>query len=175
MRRFWVEESEGNVNEESIFTRTLGSVRLVHIAISSRTLISGYRLRAKRASNSCNCWLVKWVLWRRCLLLFLSFLFFDSSNWLSGLSGLWLGSSWTPGSETKMTIKKKLRWGGTRIWTKGLSDCSRLLYHWAIPPDLWNEVHLTHLFFQHVKMLCHQGRIHIFSRTYCRICYFFHL
>ena len=24
--------------------------------------------------------------------------------------------------------------GGTRSWTKDLSDCSRLLYHWAIPP-----------------------------------------
>ena len=34
---------------------------------------------------------------------------------------------------SKKATKKKY-WGGTRIWTKGLSDCSRLLYHWAIPP-----------------------------------------
>ena len=31
-------------------------------------------------------------------------------------------------------IRKKIFWGGTRIWTKDLSICSRLLYHWAIPP-----------------------------------------
>ena len=24
--------------------------------------------------------------------------------------------------------------GGTRIWTRDLSICSRMLYHWAIPP-----------------------------------------
>ena len=31
--------------------------------------------------------------------------------------------------------KKKIE-GGTRIWTMDLSICSRLLYHWAIPPHL---------------------------------------
>ena len=30
--------------------------------------------------------------------------------------------------------KKKKKWGGTRIWTGDLSICSRMLYHWAIPP-----------------------------------------
>ena len=29
--------------------------------------------------------------------------------------------------------KRDLR-GGTRSWTKDLSICSRMLYHWAIPP-----------------------------------------
>ena len=28
--------------------------------------------------------------------------------------------------------------GGTGSWTQGLSDCSRLLYHWAIPPR-WSQ------------------------------------
>ena len=45
-------------------TLILGSVKLVHIAISSRVLISGYRFRVNKASNSCNCCEVKWV---RCL------------------------------------------------------------------------------------------------------------
>ena len=30
-------------------------------------------------------------------------------------------------------VEKKL--GDTRIWTKDLPDCSRVLYHWAISPD----------------------------------------
>lgn len=55
-------------------TLTLASVKLVHIAISSLVLISGYLLRAKVASNSCNCWLVKWVRCRLCRFAFLSFL-----------------------------------------------------------------------------------------------------
>ena len=29
---------------------------------------------------------------------------------------------------------RKIVWGDTRIWTMDLSDCSRLLYHWAISP-----------------------------------------
>lgn len=48
-------------------TLTRGSVRFVHIAISSRVLISGYRFRVKVASSSWSCCDVKWVLWRRCL------------------------------------------------------------------------------------------------------------
>ena len=27
-----------------------------------------------------------------------------------------------------------IKWGGTRVWTGDLSICSRMLYHWAIPP-----------------------------------------
>ena len=30
--------------------------------------------------------------------------------------------------------------GDTRIWTMDLSDCSRLLYHWAISPHVENNV-----------------------------------
>ena len=94
-----------------LLTLILGSVNEVHIAISSRVLMSGYRFLVKRASNSCNCCEVKWVLcllWRLSLIVFLLLLleqFLDlislvSSSWLSGLSGLWLGSR-DPGSETK--------------------------------------------------------------------------
>lgn len=61
-------------------TLTLASVRLVHMAISSRVLISGYRFLVNVASNSCNCCEVKWVLCRRwrlfvLLLLLLALLF----------------------------------------------------------------------------------------------------
>ena len=49
-----------------VFTLTRGSVKFVHMAISSRVLMSGYRLRVKVASSSCNCCDVKWVLCRRC-------------------------------------------------------------------------------------------------------------
>ena len=28
-----------------------------------------------------------------------------------------------------------MRQGGTQVWTGDLSICSRMLYHWAIPPD----------------------------------------
>ena len=100
-------------------TLTLGSVRLVHIAISSRTLISGYRFLVKRASSSCNCWLVKWVRWRRCLLLFLSFFpTFDSSNWLSGLSGLWLGSSWPGSKKENLFLTEFFKFQGVNFWLK---------------------------------------------------------
>lgn len=54
-------------------TRTLASVKLVHIAISSRVDMSGYRFRLNVCSNSCNCCDVKCVRWRRCRLFFLSF------------------------------------------------------------------------------------------------------
>jgi hypothetical protein len=94
-----------------------GSEREVHMAISSRVLMSGYLFLANSASNSWSCCEVKWVrcrLWRLSFTLFLLLLlllflplfeFVDdltwslvSSSWLSGLSGLWLGSS-DPGSE----------------------------------------------------------------------------
>lgn len=55
-----------------LLTLTLASVRFVHMAISSRVDMSGYRFLANVASNSCNCWLVKCVLCRRCRLFFLS-------------------------------------------------------------------------------------------------------
>ena len=45
-------------------TRMRGSARLVHIEISSLTLMSGYRFLIKRDSSSCSCWDVKCV---RCL------------------------------------------------------------------------------------------------------------
>lgn len=60
-------------------TRTRASVRLVHTAISSRVLMSGYRFLWKVASSSCSCWLVKWVLCRLC------FFFLDSSAFPSSL------------------------------------------------------------------------------------------
>ena len=47
-----------------------GSAKLVHIEISSLTLMSGYLFRVNSASNSCNCCEVKCVLCRRPLLLF---------------------------------------------------------------------------------------------------------
>ena len=55
-------------------TVILGSVKLVHIAISSLTLMSGYRFLVKRASSSWSCWEVKCVLCRRCLLEMIEFL-----------------------------------------------------------------------------------------------------
>lgn len=55
-------------------TLTLASVRFVHMAISSRVDMSGYRFRLKVCSSSCSCCDVKWVRWRRCRLFFLSFL-----------------------------------------------------------------------------------------------------
>ncbi len=58
----------------SVLTLTLASVRLVHMAISSRVLMSGYRFRAKVASSSWSCWEVKWVRCLRCRFLFLEFL-----------------------------------------------------------------------------------------------------
>ena len=94
--------------ENTLHTRIRGSARFVHIEISSRTLISGYLFLENNASNSCNCWDVKWV---RCLLPLLllalspAALFAlpllplehlpkeGSLNWLSGLSELWLGDS----------------------------------------------------------------------------------
>lgn len=60
-------------------TRTRASVRLVHTAISSLVLMSGYRFLWKVASSSCSCWLVKWVLCRLC------FFFLDSSAFPSSL------------------------------------------------------------------------------------------
>lgn len=68
-------------------TRTLASVKFVHIAISSRVDISGYRFLLNVCSNSCNCCDVKWVRCRRCRLFFLSF--FVSSV-------VTMGSSWMP-------------------------------------------------------------------------------
>ena len=51
----------------------------------------------------------------------------------------------------------KIIWGDTRIWTMDLSDCSRLLYHWAISPPLkcccQNEV-------QYIKETCWQKNVH---------------
>ena len=67
-------------------TLILGSVRDVHMAMSSLVLMSGYLFLANKASNSCNCCEVKWVLcllWRLSLTLFLPFFdlaFFSSSN-----------------------------------------------------------------------------------------------
>lgn len=49
-------------------TRTRASVSPVHMAISSRVAMSGYRFLAKVDSSSCNCWEVKCVLCRLCLL-----------------------------------------------------------------------------------------------------------
>ena len=54
-------------------TLTRASVRLVHMAISSRVDISGYRFLLNVCSNSCNCCDVKCVRCRLCRLFFLSF------------------------------------------------------------------------------------------------------
>lgn len=67
-------------------TLTRASVRFVHMAISSRVDISGYRFRLNVCSNSCNCCDVKCVRWRRWRLFFLSF--FGSS------AVVVIGSSW---------------------------------------------------------------------------------
>ena len=103
------------------------------MAISSRVLMSGYRFLENKASNSCNCCDVKWVLcllWRLSLMLFLLLCLPDltsllSSSWLSGLSGLWLGSS-DPGSATKE--RKELK---DQDWKTRSSDmcvfCCRLV------------------------------------------------
>ena len=54
---------------------------------------------------------------------------------------------WPVGSNSLRDLrrkKKKKRFeGGTRIWTGDLSICSRMLYHWAIPPlySLYVHVH----------------------------------
>lgn len=70
---------KGNLQSwKRLLTLTRASVKLVHMAISSRVLISGYRLRLNVCSNSCSCCDVKCVLWRRCRLFFLSF--FGSSD-----------------------------------------------------------------------------------------------
>lgn len=63
----------------NVLTRTRASVRLVHTAISSLVLMSGYRFLWKVASSSCSCWLVKWVRCRLC------FFFLDSSAFPSSL------------------------------------------------------------------------------------------
>lgn len=55
-------------------TRTLASVRLVHMAISSRVDMSGYRFLLNVCSSSCSCCDVKCVRCLRWRLFFLSFL-----------------------------------------------------------------------------------------------------
>lgn len=69
-------------------TLTLASVKLVHIAISSLVLMSGYLFRAKVASSSCNCWLVKCVRCLRWRFVFLSFLPSSVSVWSTPASVL---------------------------------------------------------------------------------------
>ena len=123
----WWAKLEKAVHTFIVWELTLirGSEREVHMAISSRVLMSGYLFLANSASNSWSCCEVKWVrcrLWRLSFTLFLLLLllllflplfeFVDdltwslvSSSWLSGLSGLWLGSR-DPGSEI---IKKIYR------------------------------------------------------------------
>ena len=45
--------------------------------------------------------------------------------------------SWNPiGTISKYKMLKK-ELGGTRSWTMDLSICSRMLYHWAIPPNIF--------------------------------------
>ena len=51
-----------NYLKSRLLTRILGSVRVVHIAMSSLVLMSGYRFLWKSASNSWSCWEVKCVL-----------------------------------------------------------------------------------------------------------------
>lgn len=63
----------GRKKKNRELTLTLASVKFVHMAISSRVDISGYRFRWNVCSNSCNCCDVKCVLCRLCLLFFLSF------------------------------------------------------------------------------------------------------
>ena len=117
--KYVVSKIEKAVHTFIVWELTLirGSEREVHMAISSRVLMSGYLFLANSASNSWSCCEVKCVrcrLWRLSFTLFLLLLlllflplfeFVDdltwslvSSSWLSGLSGLWLGSR-DPGSE----------------------------------------------------------------------------
>ena len=50
--------------------------------------------------------------------------FLTLRGWMCRMLRLWRRYEWT--------VKKVS--GDTRIWTMDLSDCSRLLYHWAISP-----------------------------------------
>lgn len=74
----FVELNEIKIPGGRTLTLTRASVKLVHMAISSRVLMSGYRLRLNVCSNSWSCCDVKCVLWRRWRLFFLSF--FGSSD-----------------------------------------------------------------------------------------------
>ena len=59
--------------------------------------------------------------------------------------------------------------GGTGSWTQGLSDCSRLLYHWAIPPPArrsstgyYMNIHLWLAYHQWIKpIMCHLVTYHM--------------
>ena len=55
-----------------------------------------------------------------------------SRDWDTLIKVNWLRSSWSVKAEIEMLKKYS---GDTRIWTMDLSDCSRLLYHWAISPQ----------------------------------------
>ena len=56
--------------------------------------------------------------------------------------------------------KKKYFWGGTRIWTMDLSICSRLLYHWAIPPGWRMLARQTCIQLQCIAMCAHMCVVH---------------
>ena len=44
-----------------------------------------------------------------------------------------------------MSLVENLKSGGARNWTKDLSICSRMLYHWATPP--WKKIHVANSHF----------------------------
>ena len=48
---------------------------------------------------------------------------------------------------------KQKFWGGTRVWTGDLSICSRMLYHWAIPPVNWTMQYIIYFQKQYFKNL----------------------
>ena len=54
--------------------------------------------------------------------------------WLFFVS--WLFSARTVRQTTNKIIQSAKKLGDTRSWTKDLPDCSRMLYHWAISPDM---------------------------------------
>lgn len=92
------------------------------------------------AVSALQCCYFDWVAFLACLL------HIWKVAWPSGLrrwfkapvsSGAWVRIPPLPKTFfPKKGRKTKNFSGDTRIWTMDLSDCSRLLYHWAISPEL---------------------------------------
>ena len=118
-------------------TLTRASVRFVHADISSLVDISGYRLRAKWASSSCSCWLVKCVLclrWRGFLLESLSaegssvLLFWDSSTAVSPVCE----------KKEEETSGKQRRYWGLRMINTVWGQRQRVIQAMVIFQTGWN-------------------------------------
>ena len=57
-----------------------------------------------------------------------------------GAGGPGFKSPLSPVFFKRVVLENDKNLGPTRIWTKDLSDCSRLLYHWAIDPGQYTYV-----------------------------------